>query len=101
MPLTTTTSADGTVCTIAISGRFDFDLHHEFRRAYECVDPKRTHFAVDLAGADSIDSSALGMLLLLRERAGGDQADVDLLNCPPEIRNRLVLANFDQLFHLR
>lgn len=100
MSVKTELSADGQVYTIAISGRFDFNLHQEFRNAYEKVDPKAVHYQIDLKEADYIDSSALGMLLLLRERAGGDQSDIDVINCPPELRNVLTISNFHQLFKI-
>ena len=45
-----------------------------------------------------MDSSALGMLLLLREFAGGDDADIQLVSPNAEIRNVLDIANFGKLF---
>jgi len=101
MSVTTALSDDGKVYTIAINGRFDFNLHQQFRAAYEKVDPKQVHFQIDLKATEYIDSSALGMLLLLRERAGGDQSDIDIVNCPVEIRNILTISNFHQLFKIR
>lgn len=100
MSVTTNLSEDGKTYTIAISGRFDFNLHQEFRNAYENADPKAVRYRIDLADTDYIDSSALGMLLLLRERAGGDQSDIDVINCSAEIRNILTISNFDQLFNI-
>lgn len=45
-------------------------------------------------------SSALGMLLLLREHAGDDKADVKIVRCRPEVKKILTIANFHHLFHL-
>lgn len=100
MSVKTHLSPDGKIYTIAISGRFDFNLHQEFRKAYEQVDAKAVHYQIDLGATDYIDSSALGMLLLLRERAGGDQSDIDVINCSAEIRNILTISNFNQLFNI-
>jgi anti-anti-sigma regulatory factor len=44
-----------------------------------------------------MDSSALGMLLLLRDYAGGDNAKVVLQNCGPEIKNIFEISNFEKL----
>jgi anti-anti-sigma factor len=55
---------------------------------------------VDLQATDYMDSSALGMLLVLRERAGGDRAQIRIVNCKPEIRRILDIARFGQLFQI-
>lgn len=100
MSVTTNLSEDGKTYTIAIDGRFDFNLHQQFRTAYEQVDPKQVRYQIDLKATEYMDSSALGMLLLLRERAGGDQSEIDIINCPAEIRNILTISNFHQLFKI-
>ena len=101
MSVTTRLSDDGKTFVIAIDGRFDFNLHQQFRTAYEQVDPRQVQYQIDLQETDSVDSSALGMLLLLRERAGGDHSSIDIVNCPTEIRNILTISNFHQLFKIR
>jgi len=103
MSLSTRISDDGTSVTIAISGRFDFGIHREFRNAYEKAEVKTPHpkFIVDLGGTEYMDSSALGMLLLLREHAGGDRSDVTIINCRPVIKEILDIANFDKLFTIK
>ena len=72
MAISTQLSADGQELTIAIQGRFDFGAHQAFRDAYERVDGTPKRYQVDLQGTTYLDSSALGMLLLLRDHAGGD-----------------------------
>lgn len=93
-------SADGSELTIEVEGRFDFSAHLEFRKAYEKSAPKPKKFTVDMSRASYLDSSALGMLLLLRDFAGGDSAQVSIANCSPEVKNILTVSNFDQLFKL-
>ncbi len=85
---------------IRVEGRFDFNCHQAFRQSYEACDAERTEFVVDLKQTSYIDSSALGMLLLLRDYAGGDQARVRLLNCNSEVRNILAISNFEKLFEI-
>ena len=84
---------------IQISGRFDFNLHKDFRKAYEEF-PPASKFVVDLAQAEYIDSSALGMLLLLRDHAGGDKASIEITHCSQDIYKVLKIANFHQLFNI-
>jgi anti-anti-sigma factor len=100
MALATRTSADGKIITIDICGRFDFSMHQEFRRVYEQDPGGTTQYIINLRQAEYMDSSALGMLLLLREHAGGDQANIQIVHCQPEVKKILTIANFQHLFYL-
>lgn len=100
MAIITQLSADGQELTIAIQGRFDFGAHQAFRDAYERVDGTPKRYQVDLQGTTYLDSSALGMLLLLRDHAGGDHAQIRLLNCNGDVRKILAISNFEQLFQI-
>lgn len=84
--------------TISIRGRFDFSAHKEFRESYEALDDQSIAYSIDMQEAEYIDSSALGMLLLLRDHAGGDNARVEILNCNSDVKKILTISNFDQLF---
>lgn len=84
--------------TIAVKGRFDFGAHQEFRRAYEGIAAHPKKYFVDMREATYLDSSALGMLLLLRDHAGGDEADIAIVNCNDDVKKILTISNFDQLF---
>jgi anti-anti-sigma factor len=100
MAITSQPSADGQELTIAIRGRFDFASHQEFRDAYERVNITPRRYLIDLQGTSYLDSSALGMLLLLRDHAGGDTAQIRLLNCSSDVRKILAISNFEQLFQI-
>ena len=93
-------SQDGKKLTISIKGRFDFAKHQEFRDAYEEFSPPPACVIVDLKDATYLDSSALGMLLLLREHAGGDESDIRVVNSSPDVRKILGVSNFDKLFDI-
>jgi anti-anti-sigma factor len=101
MAITATASPDGTQVTIYIQGRFDFSAHQEFRNAYEKLGKSPSHFRVDLQGTSYLDSSALGMLLLLRDHAGGDRASIDIVNCSQDVKKILLISNFEQLFSIQ
>lgn len=100
MTITSLPSSDGQELTILIQGRFDFGAHQDFRNAYERVSTTPKSYVVDLKGTTYLDSSALGMLLLLRDHAGGDSAQIRLLNCNPDVRKILAISNFEQLFQI-
>lgn len=83
------------VLHIDITGRFDFNCHQEFRAVYETSEARR--FVVNLKDVDYLDSSALGMLLLLRERSE-DSGPVRIVNCRPAVRHILEIAHFNAIF---
>lgn len=87
----------GKIVRIAPTGRFDFHCHREFRSSYQ-EQSANVQYVVDLRATDYMDSSALGMLLLLREYAGGDKARIKITGARAEIKSILVVSNFDKLF---
>ena len=101
MAVTSHVSGDGKKLTIAIKGRFDFGTHQAFREAYEKNGANDKSIVVDLKEATYIDSSALGMLLLLRDYAGGDDAEVQVVNSCNDVRKTLAISNFDKLFDIK
>lgn len=101
MAITSTVSADGNQVTIYIQGRFDFSSHQEFRNAYEKLSQAPARYRVDLQGTSYLDSSALGMLLLLRDHAGGERADIEIVNCSNDVKKILLISNFEQLFTIQ
>jgi anti-anti-sigma factor len=93
-------SLDGKKLTIAIKGRFDFGSYQVFRDAYERFYKVPELYVVDLKDTTYMDSSALGMLLLLRDHAGGDDAEVQVININSDVRKILAISNFDKLFDI-
>jgi anti-anti-sigma factor len=94
-------SDDGQELRISIKERFDFSAHQEFRRSYESLSVRPARYVVDLAETTYLDSSALGMLLLLRDHAGEDNASVEIKNCNADVKKILIISNFEQLFNIQ
>jgi len=86
--------------TIKISGRFDFGIHQDFRKATEQISTTVTNILVDMGKVDYLDSSALGMLLVLRDKVNGKKSAVRISKAKPEVKKILEIANFDKLFTL-
>ncbi|MCW8899960.1 MAG: STAS domain-containing protein [Gammaproteobacteria bacterium] len=92
-------SADGSAVTINISGRFDFNAHHDFRNIYR-NEASNAAYTIDMSGTEYIDSSALGMLLLLREHAGNESANITINGCNDDIKKIFAISNFEKLFKI-
>ena len=97
-----TVNKDGATAVIKLSGRFDFNTHREFRGAYEplVTDSSVRGVTVDFSGVDYLDSSALGMLLMLRDKMGGVSKEVALSGVKGNVKQVLDIANFGKLFSI-
>ena len=97
MSISSFLSEDSQSVTIKVAGRFDFSTHQDFVQAYKGFPKGEKCFVVDLAGAEYMDSSAMGMLLQLREynRRG---ENVVLTNGNDAVKDVLRIANFEKLF---
>ncbi|MBI2307833.1 MAG: STAS domain-containing protein [Rhodocyclales bacterium] len=87
---------------LKLSGRFDFNAHREFRSAYEPVmaDTDVKSLNIDLAAVEYLDSSALGMLLMLRDKASAANKTLALANVRGPVKQVLEIANFGKLFKI-
>lgn len=103
MPLQVTIKESPGKVTLAMVGQFDFGSHRDFRRAGEaCLKAQdATEIELNLSGVDYLDSSALGMMLLLQEKATGQGKKVFLMNVRGEVLKTLQTANFDKFFSVR
>jgi len=87
---------------VRLTGRFEFSMHREFREAMDTVlqDKDIDSVVIDLAGVDYLDSSALGMLLMLRDRANTARKALSLANPRGMVKQALEIARFDKLFSI-
>lgn len=92
---------DSSKLAILIDGKFDFNIRKPFRDAYSSADPKIKHFILDMLKATYIDSSGLGMLLILKEHADQIGGSVTVINANPAVKELLELSNFGQLFDIK
>lgn len=92
----------GGAALVRLSGRFDFNAHRNFREAVDkaMTLPETTSIDVDLAEVTYLDSSALGMLLMLRDKARGGNHVINLLRPAGSVKQVLEIANFSKLFNI-
>ncbi|MDP2177982.1 STAS domain-containing protein [Methylicorpusculum sp.] len=83
---------------IRVTGRFDFSLHQDFRKVSDMDKQAIDRIIIDLSRTDYLDSSALGMLLVLREKINNNKNAIHLIHAKPEVKKIFQIANFDQLF---
>ena len=93
----------GSVATIQMNGRFDFGAHRPFKDAYDPLlqQDAITSLEINLSDVAYMDSSALGMLLLLHERAEASGKEVVLCQPNSTVSQILDIANFGKLFTIR
>jgi anti-anti-sigma factor len=88
---------------LALEGRFDFNSHRDFRGAYDALlsDARVREIELNFQKVDYLDSSALGMLLLLREKVDSSGKSIALTGLQGTVRQVLEIANFQRLFTIR
>ncbi len=101
MAVTTQISDDEKTITIKVEGRFDFTHQKEFREAYRDHNTPGLTFYIEMSGTEYMDSSALGMLLLLKEHADNCNGKVILKKPSEAIKKILDMANFNQQFDIQ
>jgi len=91
--------SDG-IFSMKIQGDFDYTLHEDFREVMSSAESSGlSRFTVNMSDVDEMDSSALGMLLLLRDSCGVDDRKIEIAGCRPEIYALFMTANFDKYFN--
>ncbi len=90
-------TADG--ITYVVSGRVTFADHKHMRELVRAVERRDFPKVVfDLEKIEFIDSSAIGMLLLVRETAIAHGVEIAIKGARGRIAKLLAVARFDQLF---
>lgn len=97
------TSQEGDVVTVRMEGRLTFEHHQAFKTTvYPFLEEAGVkQVVIDLGGVTYMDSSSLGMLLLLRERAETKSIAVALRRPSPSVQTILKVVQFDRLFEIR
>ena len=87
---------------LALTGRFDFTVHKEFRNVTEKLLETESlkEIELNLQDVDYLDSSALGMLLLLKDHANQKGATIAISGCQDTVKQILEVANFSKLFKI-
>jgi anti-anti-sigma factor len=87
---------------IQIPERFDFGYHKEFTEEYQrlLADSRVTEIKLDFSRVGYLDSSALGMMVLLQKKAKRQNVSIGIRGPNESTKEILQIANFDQLFDI-
>ena len=93
-------TAMGNTATIYLRGNFSFNAHRDFKVAYKdhLEDSNIGNIVVDLSGVKYLDSSALGMLLVLRDRVLAASKSLILSRPSPIAAKTFDIAGFHRMF---
>lgn len=90
-------SEDKKQVTISIEDRFDFSLHQKFREAYEDCIQSNVEINIDLSKTSYMDSSALGMILLLKDHVEKFACTFKISKPNETVNQILEIAQFHRL----
>jgi HptB-dependent secretion and biofilm anti anti-sigma factor len=88
------------ISVIYLSGRLVFDSHRDFREiTQQALARAETRILqLDMEKVEYLDSSALGMLLMLKEKAETSGKSIQIKNLKGMARQVLQIANFHKVF---
>ncbi|KGK43151.1 hypothetical protein LH51_02360 [Nitrincola sp. A-D6] len=92
-----------TTLSIKLPERFDFSYHKEFynKIAQVLADQKLQEVEVDFAQVDYLDSSALGMLVMLQKKCAEVSKQVVVVNASGLAAEILKVANMEKIVEIR
>lgn len=91
---------NGKECVISINGKFVFRLYRDFRQAYLDREPATELITVDLKNTHYIDSSAVGMMLLLKKHARENNLRVRIINVDQPVLQAFEMVHLDKEFEI-
>jgi len=97
MTINTAALPDNKGVKISVTERFDFSLHQKFRDAYAKCNENGSEFVLDLSATAYMDSSALGMILLLKDHADKLSGKVVISKPNDAVTKILEIAQFHRL----
>lgn len=85
---------------LSIPQRFDFSFHKNFTEQYQQIlkEEQCNKIALDFSRNEYLDSSALGMMVLLNKKAKSVNKQVVVKSARENTLEILHIANFDKLF---
>ena len=88
--------------TLYLQGHFSFDAYREFKSAYgePLKNPSINAVTINLSEVEYLDSSALGMLLVLRDQAQLANKSLTLSRPSTYAMRTFEIASFEKIFSI-
>ena len=88
------------VRVLHVPQRFDFSQHKTFTEQYSAMLEEKLcqKIIMDFSRTEYLDSSALGMMVLLNKKAKAQNIHVSVKGAKYNARDILLIANFEKLF---
>lgn len=96
--LTHHVSLDGRELSVQVHHTLDFRMQREFREI--CQGKQYAKYIIDMGDASYIDSSALGMLMVLHRHVHENRQAVQIRGCTPAVLEILRIAHFQRFFEI-
>jgi anti-anti-sigma factor len=89
--------------TIRLPQRFDFSYHKTFNASYELFLTDKTirELDIDFSQVNYLDSSALGMLVLLAKKFSQSNVKLTIVGAAGTAKDIIEMANLSKLFTIR
>ncbi|PKG93295.1 STAS domain-containing protein [Paraglaciecola sp. MB-3u-78] len=89
--------------TIAIPERFDFSQHKSFTEQSNRLiqDEQIKTVILDFSRTSYLDSSALGMLVLMKKKAKAKSIHIIIRGAKDNAKDILLIANFKKIFEIQ
>ncbi len=86
--------------TLRLPSRFDYSYHRQFSELYNPVveNAQCTQIILDFSQVEYLDSSALGMMVLLQKKAAGNAIKVKIKGARGATDEILKMANMQKIF---
>lgn len=86
--------------TIFLPSRFDYSYHRQFSEIYNPLLEKAgcKEIILDFSRVDYLDSSALGMMVLVQKKAGAQGIKVKIKSARDATEEILKMANMQKIF---
>jgi anti-anti-sigma factor len=92
----------GKTAVLQLDGQFVFDSHKALRAACASIfaDTTTDFIQLELSRVEYLDSSALGLMLLMKEKAGKSGKGIQIKGAQGTVLQVLEVAKFDRIFEL-
>jgi anti-anti-sigma factor len=86
--------------SIIIDQEFDYSTYKDFKAAYEQLPIEAKYLELNLQNTSHIDSSALGMMLLMNQSVHKQIAKIDVINTNPSVLKVFQISHFNKIFNI-